>query len=98
MGADLKEREKKRKRGERRGKGRAAPHRGPGTGTVTESLPGAGVGHRVRWPEKGMEELVVEEEHAAADGVRRVGVWGCYSGAVYGAKYKWGGLRLSRLQ
>ena len=47
---------------------------------------------------QGMEELVVEEEHAAADGVRRVGVWGCYSGAVYGAKYKWGRLRLSRLR
>ncbi|PPD99421.1 hypothetical protein GOBAR_DD03538 [Gossypium barbadense] len=40
-----------------------------------------------------MEVLVVEEEHAAADGVRRVGVWGRYSGAVYGAKARmrrWG--------
>ncbi|KAL1155652.1 hypothetical protein V6Z11_A08G038900 [Gossypium hirsutum] len=83
-----------REKGERR-EGNPARGRSP---DGHRRFAGAGAGHRVRLPEKGMEELVVEEEHAAADGVRLVGVWGCYSGAVYGAKYKWGRLRLSRLR
>ncbi|PPS13661.1 hypothetical protein GOBAR_AA06916 [Gossypium barbadense] len=70
------------------------PYRCEKTGKVTKSPP------QLKFREENKKDLeeLVEEEHAAADGVRRVGVWGCYSGAVYGAKYKWGGLRLSRLR